>query len=268
MFCEGRISFREICHEQGCDDDPQEYQTKEEAFEAVRHHVNTDHPLNNISDVHERSLLNSTALHRAAMIGMKERCEELLMREARVDEYDDECYTALIFAAMDGHTDTCQLLLDYGADIEHRTSDGDTALDVAAENGFIDTCKLLISRGATVDTEDHMNFTPLMRAASSGYTDVCQLLLDHGADVEHKSCEGETALDLAAILGLLDVSKLLLSRGADGDNHLMKSLSEKNFKTAHCFIENGVSLDWIEDPRRQFATRIAVEYLSRFDIVY
>ena len=314
------------CYERDYYDDVQCYvdaysfdgvNTREERIEALRLHIETEHPVSDISEFQSNYGCGRPALHRAVWYGMKKRCEELLERGARVDDLDDmrlppiaiaarSGYTdicqlflqhgqttgvdpgvkhALTFAAHSGHTDLCHLLLDipkiepaschlwdgapnYILDDDHVPP----ALSAASEGGHIELCKLFLSRGDPVDEEDGEGRTALSYAAVGCHPDVCQLLLDHGADIEHKSNDGDSALDAATENGclvprLFDTCKLLLSRGADGHKALMTALSENNFPTAQCLLENGAD-PMIEEPRRQFALSIAIEYLGRFRYLF
>ena len=246
------------CEEQGCEYVTPELSTEEEERRTLHVHVDTAHHVDNISDVDEGDMYGWTPLHRAARCGMKERCEHLLMRGARVDA-ENYGWIALMSAANNGHTDVCHLLLDHETDDDHKNK----ALTLAAMFGHLHACRLLVSRGASVDSEDDLHMTPLNKAADAGYTDICELLLDHGADIEHKTNDGDSALEMAARNGHLDTCKLLLSREADEHKALMNALSENNFKVADFFIKNGASLNWIEEPRRQFAATIAVEHIRR-----
>ena len=102
----------------------------------------------------------------------------------------------------------------------------------------------------------------LVMAAAHGHTEVCRVLLDHGAEVDEADESGHTALHLAAKHGHQFTCSLLVSRGAV--NACIKAMSEGDFKTAeYLIIDCGISLDWIEEERRQLAVRVAVTHLKR-----
>ena len=147
------------CWEPGCGYITPELPTEDEARKTLWQHVESEHPVDKISDVNAKDgRRHSPALVRAAVYGMKERCSELIKRGADTEGQDDDKWTALSWAASMGFLDICQLLVSHGADKEHRINYGRTPLAMAAEWNHYPVAQYLISEGADLESEDdHKN---------------------------------------------------------------------------------------------------------------
>ena len=189
MFC--------WCSEPHCSFRTQDSTNVDEAVVSLQHHVCSHHPVDSIINVHVRCAAGRTALHRAARYGMKERCLQLLMRGAGVDDKTVFNNTPLMLAAEKGFTDVCDLLLDHGANISLKDAGGFSAFDCARNHGHLNTCYQLVSRGA-----DGHNM--LMRALSDFDFEVAHRLLEHGADAKVV----EARRNFAVIVAVRHLSKL------------------------------------------------------------
>ena len=76
---------RRKCWEPGCEYQTPDLPTEGEARKTLWQHVESEHPVDKISDVNAkdgRDIDHSPALVRAAKYGMIERCRQLLRRKA------------------------------------------------------------------------------------------------------------------------------------------------------------------------------------------
>ena len=74
-------------------------------------------------------------LLRAARVGTKSRCEELLSEGANINYKDSDGQSSIWIAACYGRLDVVKLLLQHGAEVNSRTNLGSTPISTAAYNG-------------------------------------------------------------------------------------------------------------------------------------
>ena len=173
----------------------------------------------------------------------------LLERGAKIDEKDDDGWSALHYASNKGHLDAVTFLLNRGlsvniqdkdgatplirasspyqliiikkllssgADINARTKkDGDTPLMIAVENRNLDVVKFLLKMGINVNARDNHELTALTQASVMGYADIVRLLLENGADINSRTKKGVTTLMIAAESGQSEVVKTLIEYEPD-----------------------------------------------------
>ena len=137
-----------------------------------------------------------TALHEAAVYGLKDAVVVLLSSGADVNAETDFGMTALGFAAIapDGHVaetreDDCdvtderivELLLERGAHVDGGSDEDWPPLHLAAHRGHIRMVARLLAKGARVDRRDSWGRTPLTHAIEAGHKELVSLLRRHGA---------------------------------------------------------------------------------------
>ena len=128
--------------------------------------------------------------------------------------------SAIHLAAMYGLRHAMQRLLDEGTLADLRDSHGHTPLFLAAMMGETDVVKLLLARDdvdINAQTEPPYSMTPLYVAADGSHLEVLQTLLQGGADVNLRCWRG-TALNCAVRSRNAISTELLLEAGADPDS--------------------------------------------------
>ena len=198
----------------------------------------------------------ATALHYAAYHGMKEICELLLKRGARISATCLDGGQPLHWAAHGASAVVCQLLLDHGADVTAVNSKrqtplfiaassvpvgqkwtfctplitegsvnvadliGDTALHKAAElRDDSLTMDLLVSRGAHVNVLNKHGQTPLHVVTDrwNDHPELSKSLIKHGAKADAEDKNGNQPLHLACKRGHTETGSLLMSHEADAN---------------------------------------------------
>jgi ankyrin repeat protein len=125
------------------------------------------------------------------------RVKDLLQRGADLDERDIMNSNALHMAAMYGHTEVALLLVAKGADVNARGYKDITPLGEAAFCGHTETVRFLIENGADVNATTEQGGTALMSCAWDGHTELARLLIENGADISASDKAGNTALSIA-----------------------------------------------------------------------
>jgi hypothetical protein len=127
---------------------------------------------------------------------------------------DDRDLSLLMIAAYQGWEEYLEDLIGREAELEQKDDNGYTALMFAANAGQLNAVEILIKHGANVNAADNDNTTPIMFAAQHGYTNIVELLIDAGAMVNAKGNHGFTALGFAQQNGHKKVAKVLQKAGA------------------------------------------------------
>lgn len=83
-----------------------------------------------------------------------------------------------------------KLLLKRGAKINERDEDGFTALHIAASEGHQNLTKLFLQHGAKVNAKDGTGGTALHSACAWNQKAIAELLIDQGADINATDKEG------------------------------------------------------------------------------
>jgi Ankyrin repeats (3 copies) len=127
---------------------------------------------------------------------------------------DDMGLSLLMIAAYQGWEEHLEDLIGREAELEQKDDNGYTALMYAANAGQSNAVEILIKHGANVNAADNDNSTPIMFAAQHGYTNIVELLIDAGAKVNAKGNHGLTALGFAQQNGHRKTEKALQKAGA------------------------------------------------------
>ena len=146
--------------------------------------------------------------------------EDLLAKGADVNAKNELGASALHAAAVFGLKDIAELLIEKGADVNNKAEssmwdEGMTALHGSCIKGQKAVAELLIAKDADVNAKSKNGYTPLHIAAMRGYRDVAELFIAKGADINAKDNEGRTALSLAKEHGCGEVIELLRKHGAE-----------------------------------------------------
>ena len=136
--------------------------------------------------------------------------------EEIIFQKDELGYTALHHAAIAGLRDVTELLVEVGEDVDAKGQDGSTPLRCAVQEGHARVVETLLARGASFLDKDEDGLTMLHCAASEGHEAVVRLILSHAPWLANEqSWSGWTPLHSAAVMGHSQVVSLLLHNGAN-----------------------------------------------------
>lgn len=156
-----------------------------------------------------RNAAGDTALHAAAVSGMRRAVTFLLDRKVPVDIVGAEGRTPLMATVMQGTPDMVRYLLSQKADPHLRDAHGYKPLMLAVFGGRGD----MIGELAPYDREKLDD--ALLIASLEGKASVIDALTSHGASIYARMDDGRTPLMLAAENGNLDAVDVLLELGAN-----------------------------------------------------
>lgn len=178
--------------------------------------------------VDTRNAAGDTALHAAAVAGMRKSADFLLDRKLPVDVTGAEGRTPLMSAVLSGPPEMVRYLLSQKADPLKKDTEGykplmmavragraemvaelapydreklDDALLVAALEGKAAVIDELTNYGASVYARMDDGRTPLMLAAENGHVEAVEMLIEIGANRFSMDDEGRIAADLAREAG-------------------------------------------------------------------
>jgi len=124
----------------------------------------------------------------------------------------------ILLACEKSNADILKLLLDAGARVDDQDDDGFSALHIAAAHKNTAVLETLVrEHGADLDVRMRNGSRPIHSAASKGTAENVKMLLDAGADIDHQNDAGRTPLHWAAEAGNWDTVEVLLERGADAN---------------------------------------------------
>lgn len=178
--------------------------------------------------VETRNAAGDTALHAAAVAGMRKSADFLLDRKLPVDVTGAEGRTPLMSAVLSGSPEMVRYLLSQKADPLKKDAEGikplmlavragraemvaelapydreklDDALLVAASEGKAAVIDELTNYGASVYARLDDGCTPLMLAAENGHVEAVEMLIEIGANRFSMDDEGRIAADMASEAG-------------------------------------------------------------------
>ncbi|KAE8574096.1 Putative Ankyrin-3-like [Halyomorpha halys] len=192
--------------------------------------------LRNGIDVNGKDMLGSTALHKAAELGLVEMAKILLKKGARLNATDALGWTPLHVASFFSHKSGIEMirfLVQSGSNIESFTDGGYSALNLV-ESGY--NPHFLAFLAENIDclnqTKYYKNLTE--EETNKMHTDIVDSVIQLGASLNHQDdILGWSTLHWAAASGDLDVAKLLVQYGSVVS---VRSKMDRNpFETAQYF---------------------------------
>ena len=174
-----------------------------------------------------------TALHYAAASGKVGSTRQLLALGAEANARSNIGVTPLMLATMQGDEASMSALLSSGrADVNWRDDNGATALFYAVGAGEKLALRTLLRNGALVDLRKLDGGSALVYAAKAGDASIVRLLLHAGADVNLQTNDKSTALMFATHHGNEECVRRLLSFGADRSMRNSNYLIAADFATS------------------------------------
>lgn len=115
--------------------------------------------------------------------------------------------TALHKAAMTGMKENVRLLLDAGAEVDCRNTNGITPLMMinSRSGGGVAIGEMLLNKGASIDAQSKTGSTALHWAVIGKDNEIVRFLIKNKASVDVKDRGGRTPLDAAKMLKLGDI---------------------------------------------------------------
>jgi len=199
---------------------------------------------------------------------------EYIRKHAKnIGKKDELGYTALHHAAIAGLRDVTELLVEVGEDVDAKGQDGSTPLRCAVQEGHARVVETLLARGASFLDKDEDGLTMLHCAASEGHEAVVRLILSHAPWLANEqSWSGWTPLHSAAVMGHSQVVSLLLHNGANprlknNQGKTAGDLAKERNKTDVClriqeFTEVTTSNPDSQDPTLSTATLDSVSSVA------
>lgn len=166
-----------------------------------------------------------TALHVAAVLGVKAAVKFLLTKDIDIEARNSQSQTALHNAVLAecSSYETVKLLLENGADTGARDIGGETAIhyalranDELTNEPNPELVSLLLEWGADADSICDGGLTPLHKAVISRSQENVKLLLENNAYIYARNGDGNTPLEEACLLNL-DQGIIRLLSDADAD---------------------------------------------------
>ncbi|KAF2899120.1 hypothetical protein ILUMI_07054 [Ignelater luminosus] len=136
----------------------------------------------------------------------------ILESKVKINQTDNNNWTALHFAADVGYTDCISYLLKKGAGLHLQAKDGSTPIHLATKRNQHETLKVLVDESNCIkalNKFDNNMQTALHLACLLGYLDCVKILVAKGAALDIFTNEGYTPADLAKNQGHQDVQSFL-----------------------------------------------------------
>jgi len=142
---------------------------------------------------------------------------EYIRKHAKnIGKRDELGYSALHHAAIAGLRDVSELLVEVGEDVDAKGQDGATPLRCAVQEGHARVVEILLGRGASFLDKDEDGLSMLHCAASEGHQAVVNIILTHAPWLANEqSWSGWSPLHSAAVMGHSQVVTTLLAFGAN-----------------------------------------------------
>lgn len=149
-------------------------------------------------------------LDRALASGIRTLADVVLGQEREEEAQQKGETTALHRAARLGLSSAVQTLLHCGADPQAVDSLGETPLHKAVREGALSTVELLVQQ-CDVNALSANGMTPLHWAAVNGRSDIARVLLTHGGDpwMQSNYVDGLSPVDVAEAMGFTQLVDFL-----------------------------------------------------------
>ena len=144
---------------------------------------------------------SGSLLHYAAIGGLFEAIEHLIISGVSVNAKDENGVIALYYASENGHYDICQLFLQNSVDINVEGGNFGCALQAASACGHENIVQLLLAKDADVNLTGGYYGCALQAASAGGHKKIVQLLLAKGADVNLTGDDSEYGVQYAFDIG-------------------------------------------------------------------
>lgn len=160
------------------------------------------------------SLAAESQIVEAAKNGDFQTVKSILAQDpSKLNETDEDNFTALHWACMRAHWDVAKYLIEKGADLNVVGGDGGTQINWAAHHDNLKIIKLMVEKGAKLNNRNIWGMTELHTAVWRGCIDVAEYLLAQGSDPNIKTNEGWTVMHMAYRSGHDNVIEMLKKRG-------------------------------------------------------
>ena len=202
------------------------------------------------TNINVRDMNGKTALMWASINGYKETVDNLIKKEANVDDFErGSGETVLIKASLMGKKEIVDSLIKAGANINTTDKYDETALMRASFNGHKEVVDNLIKGGAHINAVNKGGFTALMWASRNGHKEIMISLISADADINTADNDGWTALMSASSRGRRDIVDNLIKEGANidtvnkhGNTALMEAFcGGNNMGSIYSLIEEGAN---------------------------
>lgn len=222
------------------------------------------------ADLGMKNKFQRGVLHVAAFKKADECMDSLLKNKEvkkKIDEEDEDGYTALCIAVKKHYEKCAILLLKAGASPTVVSQQKLSLIHIAAENvKSVLLEKLLSIRGLDVNFQNKEKETPLHVAAREGSRESCQMLLRKGARINVQDENGRTALHLSAYQGHSCVVRFLIKNGAykrakDDQNStaLHAAAAKGNLECCEILTDADRALYKEQDKRKRYALDVAFQ---------
>jgi uncharacterized protein len=230
-----------------------------------------------------------TALHTAAIHGLPESCELLLIAggERALNE-QAAGLSHLYVAVATGQLEVVKLMLKHGAAWKTVASQRDSLLAAAvtadiplmpgSKRDSLAVLNYLLSEGLHVNTRSAESATLLYAAAVHNNIAAVQLLLEHGADCNLQNTDGSFPLSTFCQSGHAAVVEVLLQNGADititreaegylGVTVLMIAAHNGHIDVVRVLLAKGAAVNTLDDGGRSALTLAAAASKNRAALV-
>lgn len=152
-------------------------------------------------------------LNRITNNEMAQEITQRLMTEKNILEKNKDGKTALHFAALNGLKEVIRVLLSKGCNIDQQDNEGRTPLYCALSKRATDAAEFLIGEGADCHKVNNNGEGPLIRAIKTKQEKIALALIEKGCDVTVCDRSGDTLFHLALKKAMPKVFEKLKEKG-------------------------------------------------------
>jgi ankyrin repeat protein len=206
----------------------------------------------NATNVSRDSVLEVTALHLAASMGLARVASMLLKESPNIDAVDETGKTALAVAMESGFEKAVEFLVSSGAAVNLHETQGRAALLLAAERDWRSVTDIIIKRSISMPVHDQNSFGMLLlTAVCRGSIEDAQGILEQRSSQNHTDDEIlGMSLFLAVELGQQEIVIALLQGGVDvnckdaiGQSSLHRATRRGNIPLVDVLLDYGADLE-------------------------